>query len=200
MLNATLRSSCSRFYQSAISRPVLLVALAMASLVLGNRSAAVAQQQVGQKVVYEAETVIARDPNGIQELAGAETIVVYNTSGRPMMIGFEVLNEKGEKVVQGEYGVDPSGRPKNGGRLIYKGAINYQVLVAKGENTFHLSYLELTTVKDASFGYRAYAIKAVSSDGSALPIVDGKIKFGDIIAYPYYGLSGTIYGNLLNLE
>ena len=199
-MNAALRSLCRRPTTRQFLRHALPISLALTGLASGLHSVAAAQQQVGNKVVYEAEHVIARDPNGVQQIAGAQTIVVYNTKGKPMMIGFQVTNEKGEKVVQGEYGVDRSGNPENGGRLIYKGAISYQVLIASGTNTYHLSYLELTTVKDAKYGYRAYAIKAISSEGSQLSIVDGKIKFGDILVYPYYSLGGTIYGNLLSLE
>jgi hypothetical protein len=188
------------------ARQVLLVVLASMSLALCD--CVVLAAQIGEKVLYKSETRFASDArHGIDAFAGARTIIVFDTGGVPMMVGF-AYEERGEDVVQGQYGVDGTGKPKNDGRLIYRGsAMPYVVTGAKDICTYHLSYLELTTVKDAEGAYRAYAIKAIASDnkvetlgggistyklpeGRQFVIDHGKIRIGDKYVTPNYDCSG----------
>jgi hypothetical protein len=176
-----------------------------------NNFVALAQSDGGQNVVYESETRFATDPqHGITAYAGAMTIIHFSVEDSPALIGFAQVNKQGKEVVQGEYGVDPNGKPKDEGRLIYEGeAMPYVVTGTDGTYTYHLSYLELTTVKDAARGYLAYATKAIASDnkmetlgggtstyklppGGQLAIDHGKIKIGANYISPNYDCSGTI--------
>ncbi|MGO9270974.1 MAG: hypothetical protein ACLQOO_12085 [Terriglobia bacterium] len=204
----TKHSSLSRLYQFPISRLVLLVALAWSSLTFCDRFVAAAWQDTGEKVWYEAETRVGGDASGIFTLyAGAGSIVVYDgkRNGVPIFIGFAVNGR-----VQGEYGVDGTGRPENKGRVIYRGGMMpYTVTGTDNIYTYHLKYLELTTVGDAAHNYRAYATKAIASDnyaealkggtityklpeGAELIIDNGKIKVGDNYISPNYDLTGEI--------
>lgn len=214
MLNATMRSFCSRLCQSRTFRVTMLVALALTSFVLCNRTVKVAAQDDGQTVTYIGRTLIARDANGTEEYAGPGTTIHFDSKGVPDLVGFSLLNAQGDRVWEGKYDIDATGQPENSGRLIIQGeAMNYVVEGLKSNEdhtyTYHLSYLELTTVKDkdAPGGYRAFAIKAIASDnkvdslgegmltydlpvGRQLVTVNGEIKFADSLIIPNYNLSG----------
>ncbi|MGO9270975.1 MAG: hypothetical protein ACLQOO_12090 [Terriglobia bacterium] len=195
-----------------ISRLALLAVLAWTSLAFCNRFVAAAEQDIGQKVFYEAETRVGGDAYTTL-YAGAGSIIVYDAkrNGVPILIGFAANG-----LVQGEYGVDGTGRPKNKGRVVYRQtdpseAMPYVVMDEKDINiyTYHLKYLELTSVGNDAQCCRAYATKAVAFDnkveelgkpnityqlpqGGQLVIVNGKIKIGDNYISPNYDLTGKI--------
>jgi hypothetical protein len=154
------------------------------------------------------------DPqHGIKMFAGPGTIVHFDDKGLPAIMTFLI---KANNTVEGEYGIDASGRPNNSGRLIFKQAdpsvpMPFVVNGAKDIYTYHLGYLEVTTAELKLKDYRPYAIKAIAFDnkvevlgkpsvtykmpeGGLLPIVNGKIKFGDdyVSPGPDYNLSGEI--------
>jgi hypothetical protein len=151
--------------------------------------------------VYEGETLILRDAeHGINMYSGPGTIVQFDDNGLPDLMSFEI---KATKTAQGAYGLDATGRPENSGRLIFKQAntnagMPYMVIGAKDIFTYHLKYLELTTVRNIAKECRPYVTKAIAFDnkvdvsgkasitykmpkGGQLAIVKGKIKFGDTI-------------------
>jgi len=194
-----------------VSRFLLLILLALVSSAAGSGFVGASSQSAGHPVLYEAETLFAKDPQReISAYAGAMTIIFFNAEGRPKVIGFAHKNELGQEVVQGEYGVDDNGLPRNKGRLIYKGpSMPYVVLAAKGEYTYHFSYLELTTAGDDAHGYGAFAVKVIAADNKVqdpsggvstyqvsedgqLPISHGKIKIGQTLIRPYYDCSGEV--------
>jgi hypothetical protein len=171
----------------------------------------------GEKVVYEAETTISQlhGSDGIPcatMSAGAKTIVAFDDYGTPAIISLAITNGQGKEAVQGEYGIDPKGQPQNGGRLIFKplrGTMPFTVIGPTEIYTYHLKYLELTTVKTDADGYRAYATKAIAfdniaetasktniaytiPDGGQLFITNGMIKFGNNYVIPNYELSGKV--------
>ena len=190
---------------------VMLFALGSISLVLYNCFVAAAQQ--AEQVWYQGETRIgASDDGACLVQAGAGTLVAYDSRGVPSFIGFAELNGKGEAIVQGEYGMDGT-VPKNKGRIIYRQispdrAMPYLVIGAKDIRTYHLSYLELTTVSNDGKVFRAYATKATAFDnkvetlskqpsityalpeGGQLSVDHGQIKFGDSLVSPNYDLTG----------
>jgi hypothetical protein len=195
-------------WRSQISRLVLLAVLACSCLAFQAT-----RDLRGGTIVYEAETRILSDPeHGIQMYSGPGTIVHFGDNGLPDFLSFEM---KATKTVQGEYGIDATGRPKNRGRLLFRPAnpdiaMPYVVNAAKDIYTYHLKYLELTTVQNGQV-YRPYVTKAIAFDnkvevsgkasttykmpeGRQVVIVNGKIKFGDTVVShsKSYNLSGQI--------
>lgn len=195
--------------RTMLNRQSLYIALTLTSTCLAFQAS---RDLRGEKVVYEGETLVIRDAqHGINLYAGAKTIVAYDSNGLPEIVSFDINGR-----VQGAYGVDGNGLPTNKGRLIYKQAnpnlaLPYQALGAKDLYTYHLRSLELTTVQNAAKEYRPYITKAVAfdnkvevtgkpsitykiPDGGQLVIVNGKIKFGDVLVSPgsNYDLSGKM--------
>jgi hypothetical protein len=189
-------------YQLPLSCLVLLVMLAWTGLAF----------QENGPVVYDTETLISRiQSHGTpvaSMYASAKTIVHYDDTGTPDIISFDINGK-----VQGLYGIDGAGRPANTGRVFFKPigtAMPYLVTGPKGIYTYHLKYLEITTVRDSDKTYRAYATKAIPFDnkvdaaskqpastfdlppGGQLVIDHGKIKIGENYISPGYSLSGTV--------
>jgi len=189
--------------------PVLRFALVLAVLTLAFL--AFGQTYYHMDNGAETQVSVIRSSSGTvaKMSAGSDTILSFDDKGSPNFIGFSVNG----KTVEGEYGIDATGKPKNRGRLIFRQvtpdvAMPYGVVGPRSINMYHLKYLELTTAGDKAKGFTAYAVKAVVLDNvietlsaplkftlpqdGQLAIINGKIKMGDDLITPNYDLSGTI--------